>query len=364
MRIILLTKNQRTHAGNGRYTNNLAKKLTEKGHSVLVLVEDGSGFSNEKALLPRRSWMLPFAIPAIRAELRTADVVHSHDGFPYPVIAYIAGFGLRRPKFFATGVGTYSVMPFVSSWWKGMLLRLAYTKCTRILCISAFTESRILHYMPELKNTVIIPAPIDDTFFSIPKIKKEKNTSPIIVSVGAIKPRKGQLQSVKAVHLLKKRYPNITLNIFGRGDMPNYLKEIQSYIKENTLKDNVHLFQIVSDDELIRRYKEADMFLMPSVTEGENFEGQGLVYLEANSVGTPSIGSKGTGAEQVIKDGVTGYLVEQKSPESIEKAVIAIFENPMYDAMSESAYRFAREFTWDRTVDLYVQEYTKTEQMK
>ena len=60
---------------------------------------------------------------------------------------------------------------------------------------------------------------------------------------------------------------------------------------------------------------------MPSYAEGADFEGFGIVYLEANIAGKPVIGGRSGGVPEAIDDGVSGILVDSKDNDEIVKAI-------------------------------------------
>ena len=66
-------------------------------------------------------------------------------------------------------------------------------------------------------------------------------------------------------------------------------------------------------EELKKIYASADLFVMPSITakDGDK-EGFGLVILEAFASGLPIVASRSGGITDIVKDGVNGFLVEEK----------------------------------------------------
>jgi D-inositol-3-phosphate glycosyltransferase len=93
---------------------------------------------------------------------------------------------------------------------------------------------------------------------------------------------------------------------------------------------------------------------MPS--HSESF---GLVALEAQACGTPVIAASVGGLRDVVADGRTGYLVEGHDPADYAEAIAKVISrSPEAQApMRRAALRRARNFTWDRTVDLLLPEY-------
>lgn len=360
IKVLILTKTLDERCGWGRYSWNIVSRLLKyPAIQTLCLVEKPShGKNYEKLFFSPHYHPGKFLkmLSCLRQQIKTADIVHCFEGYPYAVFFFLASFGLRHKKLFINGIGTYTVQPLLHPL-KRIFLSAVYHRAKKIFCISSYTASRLSYYLPQLKNIVVVNLGSD---FSAPAEllnAKKKNINPVILSVGAIKARKGQLDSVQAVKLLISRYPNIRLNIVGDINSHSYYEKIITFIKQNKLTSNVHFFHQLTDEELKQHYAKADIFLMPSTSRGENFEGFGLVYLEAGAFGMPSVGCLETGAIDIIKDGENGYLVPQNSPSQIASAVIKIFAGD-YQKMSTAAVTWSKKFDWDKTVSRYYDAYS------
>jgi len=67
---------------------------------------------------------------------------------------------------------------------------------------------------------------------------------------------------------------------------------------------------------------------MLPINNGKEFEGFGLVYLEANTKGVPCIGSKNCGAQEAILDTKTGYVIDPFDPkEAAQKMDLILNQN-------------------------------------
>src|SRR6266566_3407361 len=75
----------------------------------------------------------------------------------------------------------------------------------------------------------------------------------------------------------------------------------------------------VGNADLILYYQDADLFVMPSGLSKTSFEGFGIVYLEANAVGVPTMAVRAGGAQEAVKEGRSGFFVEKPTIEAIEQ---------------------------------------------
>ncbi len=83
------------------------------------------------------------------------------------------------------------------------------------------------------------------------------------------------------------------------------------------------------------------------------YEPFGNVHLEALASGLPVITTKYSGAAEIIKDGVTGFVVgDPDDYEAIAEKIKTILNNKdKLKSMSKNARRLAEEFTYKRHID-------------
>jgi len=348
MRILFLNKNLDITAGEGRYGLDIVKNISEQeGIETIVLTQP---FLRESYLL-RHFFNIFINAFRIRKYVKNCDIVHALDGYPYGVIAALANIGLNK-KLIINGIGTYSILPLDKSI-KKVLMKWAYKKADKILCISRFTEKQILNRV-KTGNTTVINHGVDYEKFQREfetKDKKEK----VILSVGALKPRKGYHISIPAIAEVKKKYKDIKYCIVGGKPLKIYT----DLVKKHNLEKNVKFFQDVSDEDLIKLYYEADIFLLTSVNINNNdFEGFGLVYLEAGACGKPVIGTFDCGAEDAIVNGETGILVPQNNIKETAEAILKILDKPeLAKKLGQNNKKRAQEMDWDNVVKKYMNVY-------
>ena len=183
-----------------------------------------------------------------------------------------------------------------------------------------------------------------------------QDASPVLLSVGAIKYRKGQLEVVRSLPQLKKKYPNIQYVMIGSDRDSFYVGEINRYAEEHGLENNIIIIPDVhTDSDLAVFYELCDIFILVSNNQGDHFEGFGLVFLEAGQFGKPGIGSFGCGIEDAIKDGYNGYLIPQGDSGAIHDRIGKLLRD--YETFSNNAIEFQAHFSWDKTIDRYLEIY-------
>ncbi|MDP2947647.1 MAG: glycosyltransferase family 4 protein [Nanoarchaeota archaeon] len=357
MKICFLNENLDIKTGIGRFGLDIIENVSkDKNFGISILTEKNCGHKFEKPIL-KKSYLLRNFINIfinaikIRKYVKNCDIIHALDAYPYGVIAALANIGLKR-KLIINGIGTYSILPLDEPI-KKILLKWAYKKADEIICISNFTKQQILRRI-NLNNTVVINPGVDYNKFQI-KIKLEEKKEKIILSVGVLKPRKGYHISIPAIAEVKEKYPDIKYYIVGGNPPKIYLDLVREY----NLVENVKFFKIISDEELIKLYYQADIFLLTPVTINNNdFEGFGLVYLEAGACEKPTIGTLNCGAEDAVTDDITGLLVPQEDIKKTTEAILKLLDNPeLAKRLGENGKKKAKEMDWNNVVKKYIAVY-------
>ena len=98
-----------------------------------------------------------------------------------------------------------------------------------------------------------------------------------------------------------------------------------------------------------RRVRDA----LPDPQGGLEVEGLGIVYLEASAIGLPVVAGDSGGAPDAVQDGVTGYVVDGRSPEAIADRVSALLlDRSRSKEMGEWGRRWVEQrWTWDDVVE-------------
>lgn len=145
----------------------------------------------------------------------------------------------------------------------------------------------------------------------------------VIVCVSRLVPRKGQDTLVLAMPEILKLVPDAHLLIVGPGDYATALTEMASTAG---ISDRVTVTGPVNGDELVAHYCAGDVFAMPVRTEGGGFsvEGLGIVFLESQACGVPTVAGDGGGAPESVRDGDTGDVVDGMSLVAVAATVSAL----------------------------------------
>ena len=223
----------------------------------------------------------------------------------------------------------------------GALYGWAYRRALMV-CVSHYTARAAESATPGIKTRVINNGVDFERFGAVEHVGGGG-----VLTVGAVKARKGVIELVRAL----AQVPDARCTIVGSLTIePAYVARLRDEIARLGLGDRVILTGRVADADLLAYYAQADLFVMASLNVGWKFEGFGLTLLEASAAGLPVIGTRDCGAEDAVIEGETGLLVGQSDLEpDLAAAIRDLLANPARAAQMGAAGReYARGQTWDR----------------
>lgn len=198
---------------------------------------------------------------------------------------------------------------------------------------------------------VVIPPGVNHAFFGPGDTEQARRaldlptSSPLLLFVGRIQPLKGAHVALGALEILRRQGSDARLVVVGgpSGTMGEAtLEDLHASVFERGLNDSV-IFRPPQPHELLSSYyRAADVTIVPS--RSESF---GLVALESMACGTPVVASAVGGLTTLVKDGVTGALIESLDPADYASAIHDLFGAPLRATrFSTAAVLDARHYTW------------------
>jgi len=152
--------------------------------------------------------------------------------------------------------------------------------------------------------------------------RKEQNIAEdefVILSTGFFIERKAHVDIIKAVSMLQNYKLKIVL--IGGGPLEAYLKKTAA---ELGVLDKLQLINNIPQKALVEWYNIADVFIFPSL-----YEPFGLGLVEAMACGLPSIATNTWGPNEIIDEGVNGFLINKKSPKEIAEKIKYLYDKPV-----------------------------------
>ncbi len=332
MNILIIVKTLSITDGQGRYAVGLIEELIKNKNVFLTILTPDNpqkiflNNSNVKIVYVPQLFNLSLGKVFLTLKyffillknMLNKNFVHFMTDVPAYLIFSPLFFYKFKP-YFITAHGTFIPTALNHPYYKKIIKKILL-RANKIFCVSCFTQQQVRDKI-KFKNTVVINNGINFNNFNFEK-KQTKEKNKIILSVGALKNRKGYDVSLKAVAKLKNIFPDFKYYIVGDQSDKKYFDYLKNIIKEKKITANVIFLQNIPDQELSSLYQKADVFILtPKVIKGTKFEGFGLVYLEAGACSLPVIGSLGCGAEDAIKNNKNGLLVD---PQNIQEVYLAL----------------------------------------
>lgn len=325
-----------TLGGIGQVAFQYAKYLSQK-HQVTVFtprytrdqkVIELPGVRVE-LLAPKFSTGNAAYVPQITKSVKAFDVVHLH--YPFFGAQELLAFN-NVPKM----VVTYHMVPRPSglrAWWAWVDSFITEKKLsskvkTWLVSSSDYAERYVRPRLGQDTKIEILPFGADDQFtvnksnLSILGINLKPNI-PVILFVGGL----DRAHYFKGVHLLLKAlaslsHKNWQLLVVGDGELKNeYIKQA----KNLNLDSRVFFTGRLGNDDLIKAYNVAQLFILPSLNEAEAF---GLAAVEAMACGLPIIASYLPGLRSLITTGDNGILVNPGDIEELAEAINFLIQRP------------------------------------
>ena len=203
--------------------------------------------------------------------------------------------------------------------------------------------------------TVVAPGVDLNTFRPIDRLQARRKigagTAPLLLFVGRLERLKGVDIAIRAMAELRRRgHADLRLLVLGEDsrDADESEKErLKRIAGEESVRDAVEFVGSVAHHELPYFYSAADACVMPSYSESF-----GLVGLEAQACGCPVVGSGVSGIRSVVRDGVTGFLVDGDNPQDYADRIGRLLDDPeLARELGMRGQLLAQRFSWSRTAD-------------
>jgi len=224
-----------------------------------------------------------------------------------------------------------------------------YEKTDIHICPSKFAEKCLKGQNIDFK-TFVISNGVDlnkfkrvnpDSFlkkYDIPKKNK------FILYVGRLDPEKCVDILIKSTKFILNNTKDFTIGIIGGGGLRKKLEELSI---KSSFEKKIKFLGNVSDDDLIKAYSCADVFVLPSLAELE-----GMVVLEAMACGKPLViaNSKDSASTEFVNG--NGFLFQPNNPEDLAEKIIQILSNDaLRKKMSKKSYENSEEYSITNSVD-------------
>jgi glycosyltransferase involved in cell wall biosynthesis len=378
MKIVFLTDSLSDLDGVGRYTMRLiaAMQELEPGLEPIILLARKHRPTSKS--IPK-DWHVEVALPPdyffymtrtrflisrlqsvwrVWQHAKGADLIHAIKDYPHNLVGAQAAHLAKIPCV-ATAHGTYSVQPLLDDRHEARA-RKTYGAFKAMISVSNYTRRRLVELLAaedggpqsgglDPKHIHVVPNCVDAAHYVEDRGigHRDWHDVPFTLGIGEVKERKGHHLSLAAFLRVAIDYPDLHHFLVGRLSGDVYEDNLRKLAKDAGMEQRVHFLGNIEEDEKVDLLQRAEIFVHTPVTADDGgFEGFGIVYLEASASGTVCIGSLDCGAEDAIKDGETGLLVDQ-SVDAVEVGLRQLMgDADMRSRMGQAGRSHAGDVTW------------------
>lgn len=355
------------HGGQERYVYNLSKYLVKMGHEVHVATSnypdngkdeiiDGITIKRYKCLARPLGNPLTPGMLLLGNEIKKFDIVHTHNEHSFA--AMVAAYIRRRTDvpLILTCHGQLIFGSKMADYFEKVYSRIIgrgiFKAADRIISLSSSDLNYISSLGIDSKKISILPNAIDpEELFKLdsgtfeadnPKnsFLQGLNGKRIILFVGPVIQRKGVEYLIKSIpKVLIKTGDDSVFVLVGGGEFLNQARQLTT---EMQINDHVIFTGRLTEEELVETYRCADLFVLPSLSEGVP-----TTILEAMYFGVPVVATDIPGVKDHFKD--VALLVPPKNADRLAETIVKLLDDEeLTRRLSKAGAELIKgKYTWD-----------------
>ena len=231
--------------------------------------------------------------------------------------------------------------PMIRSIWGGAARVVACSDGLRELAQETDTDIKI----------DVIPDGLDLGRFE--PVKRDASPEKVrILTIGRLIPRKGFQFLIRALpQIIEKATHNFEIEIVGDGP---YQQELVNLAESLGVASHIHFSGSVPYAELPQKYRDANLFILPSLAEG-----MPLVVLEAMGTGLPIVASRVQGIDELVVEGVNGALFNPGDVDGLAHCLVKLIDaGEARIEMGKASTERVKPYDWKHIADAYLSLYT------
>jgi len=218
-------------------------------------------------------------------------------------------------------------------------------------------ENLILHYGALPEKIGVVPCGVNLEQFKpmgkeIAKQQLGFGDDKVILFIGRIEPLKGIEQLLKAMPYLQNIQGLRLVVIGGDEHSQHEIEQLRKLSRDLHIQDSVTFQGLIKHERLPYFYSAADACVLPSY-----YESFGLVALESLACGTPVVATDVGDLKSIIRQGETGYVVIENTPQHLADKIALLLSRPSPDTESILSIRASVSgFSWSKIADAIIGE--------
>lgn len=309
------------------HTKRWIEYYSKKGYDIHLITNESDDYHKCKVYeVNYKLWSLSplFKAIAIRKIVRRIkpDIVHAHQVTPFGLYGYLSGC---KPFVLTAWGSDIFIMPKKSILIK-YLTKLVLKHADLITCDSVHLNDEMVHLDANSEKIEIIlfgtdskkfdPCKRDESF----KANLFPSKSKVVISLRNLKPIYNVKTLIKSIPMVLDVHPETKFLICGRGTEEDLLKQMASSLN---VSNSIKFLNWIPNDDLPKYIASSDIYVSTSLSDG----GLAASTAEAMACELPVIITDFGVNREWVEDGVNGYIVPLKDPNSLAKKIIFLLNN-------------------------------------
>ena len=298
-----------------------------------------------------RNYMRAYRTVAAKVKHEGIGAIHCGRMLPEGLIARMIRMRFGLP--YAVFVHGEELNTLATSRELSFLGRRVMNGATVLVCNSNNTRHKLMNdwNVPVAKVEVMNPG-VDTKRFTpmetdaVVRQRLGFNGRRVVLTVGRLQKRKGHAQLIAALPRIIETVPDALYAIVGQGEERASLEKLA---QEHGVTDHVRFMDELRDGDLVACMQQCDLFALPNIEVNGDFEGFGMVLVEAQACGKAVLAGRSGGTSEALRDGETGRLVECENTEALAAAVSELLADAaLRQRLGAAGRRWVEErFDWN-----------------
>lgn len=351
-RILIFNWRDTKHVWSGGaevYIHEIAKRLVAKEYKVTIFCgNDGKSPRNEKVdgiqIIRRGGFYTVYIWAFLYYTLRLKNyfdvIIDCENGTPFftPLYAkkkiFLLIHHVHQELF---RIKLVPPLSWIGKYLEKQVMPIVYNN-TEVITVSPSSKADILEHKITQKEPHVIYNGVDLSVYKPGK----KSLNPLILYLGRLTPQKSLTVLIRSAKEIIEKVPSIEIVIAGDGqDRAKLIK----LTKKLGLEQKIRFLGKVSQEDKVKLYQKAWVFVNPSLIEG-----WGITTIEANACGTPVVASNVAGLRDSVHNPHSGLLVPYGNIDEFSKNILNLIKNRKTRvAMSKESVEWAKIYSWEKS---------------
>ncbi len=239
-------------------------------------------------------------------------------------------------------------------WLTRRVIAAGFDKASHIFANSEYTAKVFLCRYPNCAGkTTAAMVGVGDEFLSTKLLSKPLTSRKEIITVCRLAERRKNVDVVLRALAKLGSQSDFRYTVVGSGPLE---PELRRLARDLGIDSKVEFAGAVSQATLCGLLARSDLFVLTPSSLPNSYEGLGIVYLEANACGTPTLAIKSAGAAEAVSEGLSGFFATDATTDAISEALQSFFRGERaFDPVS--CREWANNFCWRQVIDHMVSHY-------